>query len=149
MYEKPCKMRGLFGEGMKETHQVLYVSEKLINQFLPKLSKHFDKEIIHITMYATQWLLTQYTSSFNFDLVTRVWDCFLIEGWKIIYRIMLSLLLHYQNELLNLNFEDILGFFRILPDKVIGSIIVNESMKIPLRWVHIKKYEQEWLEQNK
>ena len=67
MFEKPCRMRGLFGEGMKETHQVLYVAEKLIHQYLPKLAKHLDTESIHVTMYATQWLLTVYTSSFKFD----------------------------------------------------------------------------------
>ena len=148
MHEKPCRMRGLFGEGMRETHQVLYVSEKLIHQFLPKLSKHLDTELIHVTMYATQWLLTQYTSSFQFDLVMRVWDCFLVEGWKIIYRVMLSLLQHYQNELLNLGFEEILGFFRKLPMNVKGNLIVDESIRIPLRWLHIHKYENEWLEQN-
>jgi hypothetical protein len=73
MQDRPCRMRGMFGEGMRETHQALYVAEKLIHQFLPKLTKHFEKETIHITMFATQWLLTQFTSSFRFDLVTRVW----------------------------------------------------------------------------
>eukprot|EP00567_Pseudictyota_dubia_P009097 CAMPEP_0197462010 /NCGR_PEP_ID=MMETSP1175-20131217/57988_1 /TAXON_ID=1003142 /ORGANISM="Triceratium dubium, Strain CCMP147" /LENGTH=46 /DNA_ID= /DNA_START= /DNA_END= /DNA_ORIENTATION= len=43
-------------------------------------------------MYATQWLLTLYASSFPFDLVTRVWDCFLAEGWKIVFRVMLAIL---------------------------------------------------------
>jgi TBC1 domain family member 10 len=147
MFEKPCKMRGLFGEGMRETHQVLYVTEKLIHQFLPKLAKHLDKESIHVTMYATQWLLTQFTSSFRFDLVTRVWDCFLVEGWKITYRVVLSLLQHYQDDLLSLSFEEILGFFRGLPERAEGGPIVDEAVKIPLRWSHIEKYEQEWQEQ--
>ena len=147
MSEKPCKMRGLFGEGMRETHQVLFVSEKLIHRFLPTLAKHLDRECIHITMFATQWLLTVYTSSFKFDLVTRVWDCFLVEGWKATYRVMLSILEHYQNELLTMSFEEILGFFRTMPEKIDGSVIVDAAMKIPLRWQHIHKYEREFEEQ--
>jgi hypothetical protein len=111
---------------------------------LPKLAKHFDKENIHVTMYATQWLLTQYTSSFHFDLVTRVWDCFLGEGWKIIYRVMLALLQQWQSQLLKMSFEEILASFRELPDRVEGYEVMETAMKIPLRWKHIIKYEKEW-----
>jgi TBC1 domain family member 10 len=148
MSEKPCRMRGLFGEGMRETHQVLFVAEKLIHRFLPKLAKHLDKESIHVTMFATQWLLTVFTSSFRFDLVTRVWDCFLVEGWKATYRVMLCILEYHQNDLIDMTFEEILGFFRTLPEKLNGKLIVNDGMKIPLRWRHIHKYEREFVEQH-
>ena len=147
MNDKPCRMRGLFGEGMQETHQVLYIAEKLTHQFLPKLAKHLEKESVHITMYATQWLLTLYTSSFEFDLVTRVWDCFLAEGWKIVYRVMLALLQHSQSALMTLSFEDILAFVRELPDLINGSQIMDIALKIPLRQRHLEKYEKEWADQ--
>jgi len=148
MYDEPCHMRGLFGEGMRETHKVLYVAEKLIEQFLPKLAKHLDREMIHVTMYSTQWLLTQYTSSFKFDLVTRVWDCFLFEGWKITYRVMLSILQRSQVKLLSMSFEEMLGFFREMPDRPeTNATIIDEAIKIPLRTSHIAKYEKQWREQ--
>jgi hypothetical protein len=147
MNESPCQMRGLFGEGMSETHKVLFVAEKLIHHFVPKLARHLDKENVHVTMYATQWLLTQYTSSFNFDLVTRVWDCYLVEGFKIIYRVMLALLQHVQPILLKMSFEEILGFFRELPDRVDGDTVMETAMKIPLKRKHIAKYEKEWAQQ--
>lgn len=144
MHEKPCEMRGMFGEGMRETHKVLHVAERLTHHYLPKLAKHFDKENIHVTMYATQWLLTQYTSSFKFDLVTRVWDCFLGEGWKTIYRVMLALLQQWQAQLLKMSFEEILAFFRELPDRVEGHVVMETALRIPLRTKVIQKYEKEW-----
>jgi hypothetical protein len=144
MSDKPCNMRGLFGEGMLETHKVLYVAEKLIHHYLSRLARHFEKEHVHVTMYATQWLLTQFTSSFKFDLVFRVWDAFLGEGWKIIYRIMLALLQKYQSQLLKMSFEEILTFFRDLPDRVDGDQIMDMALKIPLRKKVIAKYEREW-----
>jgi len=144
MNDKPCLMRGLFGEGMHETHQVLFIAEKLTHQFLPKLAKHLEKEGIHITMYATQWLLTLFTSSFEFDLVTRVWDCFLLEGWKPVYRVMLALMQHSQSALMALSFEDILAFFRELPDLVNGNQIMDIALKIPLRRRHLENYEKEF-----
>eukprot|EP00934_Nitzschia_sp_Nitz4_P001508 Nitzschia sp. Nitz4//scaffold11_size288233//74300//75905//NITZ4_000749-RA/size288233-snap-gene-0.14-mRNA-1//1//CDS//3329533999//1508//frame0 len=144
MNNKPCQMRGLFAEGMKETHMVLHVAEQLIHHHLPRLARHFDEENIHVTMYATQWLLTQYTSSFKFDLVTRVWDCFLGEGWKIIYRVMLALLQQWQSQLLKMPFEEILNFFRELPERVDGQAVMDVAMRIPLKTAHIQKYEKEW-----
>lgn len=148
MYDEPCHMRGLFGEGMRETHKVLFVAEKLIEHFLPKLAKHLEKEMIHVTMYATQWLLTQYTSSFKFDVVMRVWDCFLFEGWKITYRVMLSILQRSQAKLLSMSFEEMLGFFRELADQPeTNATIIDESIKIPLRTSQIARYEKQWREQ--
>lgn len=146
MNEPPCKMRGLFGEGMSEAHQVLFVAEKLISHYNPKLAAHLEAEGIHITMYATQWLLTLFTSSFPFDLVTRVWDCFLAEGWKVPYRVMLALLEQATPDLLNLHFEEILGYIRELPLKVDGEKIMDEAFKIPLRWKHIHKFLREYSE---
>lgn len=72
MNEEPYKLRELFGEDMAGTHEVLYIAEKLLQQFLPKLSQHMEAESIHISMFVTQWLLTVYTSTFPFDLVSRV-----------------------------------------------------------------------------
>lgn len=141
-----CKMRGLFGEGMRDTHKVLFVAEKLIHHYLPRIERHFEKEHIHLTMYATQWLLTQYTSSFKFDLVFRVWDSLLGEGWKIVYRIMLALLQKHQSQLTKMTFEEILTFFREMPNggDVDGNQIMDIALKIPLRKKVIAKYEKDW-----
>jgi len=149
MHDKPCAMRGMFGEGMRETHKVLYVAESLMHSHLPKLARHFDRENVHVTMFATQWLLTQYTSSFRFDLVTRVWDAFLGEGWKIIYRVMLALLLQYQSQLMRMSFEEILTFFRELPDKVNGNAIMEAALKIKLKTSQIVRLEQLWHDQQR
>ena len=149
MNDSPCKMRGLFGEGMLEAHQVLYVADKLIYLHNPKLAQHLENENIHVTMYATQWLLTLYTSSFPFALVTRVWDCFLAEGWKVPYRVMLALLDKASPDLLKLQFEEILGYIRELPLKVDGEEIMEIAFKIPLRWKQIQKYAKEYAESNK
>jgi hypothetical protein len=56
MNEEPYKLRDLFGKNMSGTLEVLYIAEKLIVQFLPKLDDHFGNEQVHISMFATQWL---------------------------------------------------------------------------------------------
>lgn len=142
--DEPCKMRGLFGEGMTEAHEVLHIADRLIAQFLPKLSKHLEEENVHITMFATQWLLTIYTSSFPFEMVVRVWDSFLKEGWKIVYRVMLALLQLSNQQLMSLTFEDILAYFRDLPTKLTSQQVMEAALKIPLKRRHITKFEKEY-----
>lgn len=149
MNDQPCKMRDLFGRNMTQTTQILHVADCLVTQFLPKLSTHFEKENVHISMYATQWLLTVFTSTFPFELVTRVWDCFLAEGWKIVYRVMLAILTANEGILLKMPFEEILGWFRDCPNLVEAEGIFEVAFKIPLKKKHIEKYEKEWIVEQK
>lgn len=144
MNEEPYKLRELFGEDMSGTHEVLYIAEKLLQQFLPKLSQHMEAESIHISMFVTQWLLTVYTSTFPFELVSRVWDSFLVEGWKVVYRVMLALMEQASKDVINFSFEQILNYFREFPNSVDGAKVMDASLKIPLKRKHIQKHVTEW-----
>jgi len=147
MNEEPYKLREMFGEDMAGTHEVLYIAEKLIAQFLPKLSKQLEIETIHVSMFLTSWLMTVYASTFPFDLVVRVWDSFLVEGWKVVYRVMLSLLDHASQDLKGLRFEQILNYFRDFPSKIDGKKIMMNSFKIPLKSKHIQNHVLQWRRQ--
>lgn len=149
MNDRPCRMRGLFGEDMSETHCILFVAEKLFNKFLPRLSSHFHNEKVHITMFATQWLLTLYSSSFPFELVTRVWDIFLLEGWKIVYRVMIALLDSASSKLMRLHFEDILNHIKDIPKDMDADVIIHRALKIPMKRIHLQEYTEEWLSLHK
>ena len=38
-------------------------------------------------MFATQWFMTLFSQKFPFSVVLRIWDIFLAEGLKIIFRV--------------------------------------------------------------
>ena len=42
--------------------------------------------------FATSWFMTLYARDFSFDLSTRVWEIFLSEGFKVLYRVAIALL---------------------------------------------------------
>mmetsp|Transcript_11882 Transcript_11882/g.18254 ORF Transcript_11882/g.18254 Transcript_11882/m.18254 type:complete len:923 (-) Transcript_11882:185-2953(-) len=144
MNEDRYMLRALYGEDMSGTHEILYIADKLMKQFVPKLWKHLEREGIHNSMFVTQWLLTLYTSSFPFDLVSRVWDSFLVEGWKVIYRVMLGLLKHAEPTLLEMPFEQILMFLREFPTMINGQTIMRESLQIGLKRRHVQKHVNAW-----
>jgi len=43
-------------------------------------------------MYCAQWFMTLFSYSLPFGVVTRVWDAFLKESFKIIFRVGLAIL---------------------------------------------------------
>jgi hypothetical protein len=49
---------------------------------------------------------------------------------------------------MKMSFEEILAFFRELPDLVEGYQIMDVALKIPLRRKVIARYENEWDKQN-
>jgi hypothetical protein len=64
------------------------------------------------------------------NAVTRIWDSFLWEGWKVVYRVSLSVLKASEAELLACsNFEEIMTAFRAIvpqkaqdqPDKILAD----------------------------
>ena len=51
-------------------------------------------------MYASQWFMTIFVVDFPIETVVRIWDIFLIEGRKVIYRIALAVFKIMEKKLL-------------------------------------------------
>lgn len=143
-----CNMRTMYQQGMPGAQKALYVGEKLIKKFFPKLTQHFARENCHISMYATQWFMCIFTNSFPFDLVTGVWDCFLAEGWKIVYRIILTFLRYSAPRLFKLGFEGIMFYFKRLPERIDGHTLIQQAFSFPLKQRHVDHYERKFYKLN-
>ncbi|GMH52505.1 hypothetical protein TrRE_jg4969 [Triparma retinervis] len=139
-----CNMRAMYEHGMPGAQKALYIGEKLIKKFFPKLTQHFARENCHISMYATQWFMCIFTNSFPFDLVTGVWDCFIAEGWKIVYRIILTFLRYSAPKLFKLGFEGIMFYFKRLPERIDGHTLIQQAFSFPLKQRHVDHYERKF-----
>jgi len=68
-----------------------------------------------------------------------------VEGWKVVYRVILALLESAQDHLIGLDMEGILTYLRDeLPNEIDGGAVVRLSTKIPLRQRQLKKLTAEW-----
>eukprot|EP01029_Cantina_marsupialis_P022579 TRINITY_DN5515_c0_g1_i2.p1 TRINITY_DN5515_c0_g1~~TRINITY_DN5515_c0_g1_i2.p1 ORF type:complete len:292 (-),score=49.67 TRINITY_DN5515_c0_g1_i2:1036-1911(-) len=85
-------LRKLYLPGMGMVHQHVYQFWELMKIYCPKIVKHFDGENMHPTMFATQWFVTIFLYSFPFHFVARIWDAFLNEGWKIVFRVAIAIM---------------------------------------------------------
>ncbi|KAK3018705.1 hypothetical protein RJ639_005046 [Escallonia herrerae] len=98
-------MEGLYLVGLPLVQQYLFQFEHLVSEHLPKVGEHFIKEMINPSMYASQWFITIFSYSFPFHLALRIWDVFLFEGIKIVFKVGLALLKYCHDDLVKLPFE--------------------------------------------
>ena len=108
----------LYSHGLPRFGEVMHVFSTLTRKFVPRLSAHFAEVGIDHTMYASQWFLTLFTYSAPFDLVTRVWDAFLCEGWKPVYRVAIAVLQLNETALLAMEFDALMASLKVLTSSV-------------------------------
>lgn len=92
-----------------ELKKSLFILLVLLKCHLPKLYLHLRDKKVYALMFASQWFFTFFSSVLKFDIVVRVFDALMFEGFKVMYRISLGLLKLKQKSLLLSNkFEEIL-----------------------------------------
>ena len=89
---KKYKLEGLYFDNFPELKKICFVFLNLQKKYINNIYNLFKKEGIIPTMYLTSWFISVFTRVLEFHVIVRVFDCFLLEGFKVIYRIALALL---------------------------------------------------------
>ncbi|EAN78271.1 GTPase activating protein, putative [Trypanosoma equiperdum] len=92
-------MAKLYAPGFPLLFVRLHQLQKLLGRHCKKLLKRLMEYGIELSTFAANWYLTLFAYHFNFGLLSRIWDMFLCEGWKIIHRVAIALLLLHKSAL--------------------------------------------------
>lgn len=137
-------LRDLYGPGMVGACKALRVFNTLLERINPKLHAHLAEQNCYPDMFATHWIVTIFAAQFPFALVARVWDMFLAEGWKPVYRVAVALVAAYEAQLLAKDFEQLLIFLRQLPSNVDVDKVLKCAAKLSFpKTSAIQKYESQ------
>lgn len=140
---EPSPLRELYLPKLIEIQKILFVFDLLAHQHLPRLWAHLTAEGLHPTMFFTEWAMTLFVRGFDFDLVTRVWDIFLLERqFKLIYRVSLAILKVNETALLERRFDKIMAMVRDLPSYCDVEQVMAACWAIPLKRAHIEEAEK-------
>ncbi|KAJ1930724.1 GTPase-activating protein [Tieghemiomyces parasiticus] len=105
-------LRGHFTPTMEKLHLRLYQLEKLVEETLPLVHRHFIKEGIHPSMFASQWFMTLFAYRFPVALVFRLLDLVFAEGIDTLLRFALVLLRVNQPQILSMHFEHLMEYLQ-------------------------------------
>eukprot|EP00803_Ostreobium_quekettii_P006549 evm.model.scf_589.8 EVM.evm.TU.scf_589.8 scf_589:56822-63197(-) len=102
-------MEGLYTDGFPLLQQYFYQFEYIIKQECPQIGAHFEKENVMPIMFCSHWFNTVFAYSLPFEHLLRLWDVFMFEGWKIVFRVGLLLLKSAEDQLLSKSFEGMMA----------------------------------------
>jgi len=86
----------------------------IVEGFLPKVHTALQRHGVTAEYYAMQWFLTLFASDLPQPVVRRVWDRFLVAGWRIIVQVGLALLYQAQDAILAFDTCEVLTFLKRL-----------------------------------
>merc|ERR1740121_2440597 len=91
---------------------VVWQFDRIVEGFLPKVHAALVRHGVNSEYYAIQWFLTLFASDLQQETVRRVWDRFLVAGWRVVVQVGLALLYTIQDILPTLDTCQALIFLR-------------------------------------
>jgi hypothetical protein len=80
-------LKNYFDSGLVGAQVDQKVLKDLIKLKLPELYDHLEALEIDISSITLNWFLALFIDSVPFDTLLRVWDTFLLEGSKVLFRV--------------------------------------------------------------
>ncbi|XP_034235145.1 rab GTPase-activating protein 1-like isoform X2 [Thrips palmi] len=141
-------LRDMYKDGFENLYMRLYQLNKLMEEHLPQLWQHFSDMSVESHMFASQWFLTLFTARFPLYFVFHILDVFLLQGTETLFQVAIALLKVCKKDLLQLDFESIMRYFRVqMPKrcrtKEVSLQIMNLACRIKVK--KLKKYEQDFV----
>ncbi|KAL4223482.1 hypothetical protein ACF0H5_016953 [Mactra antiquata] len=125
----------------------------LLKRTNPPIHKHLKKHRVEPILYMTEWFMCAYSRTLPWSCVLRVWDMFLCEGVKVLFRVGLVLIrmcLGAQEKLsTNADLYLILEKVRNIPKDIEESFVVRESLRLNITEREMEKEHQKQVQRRK
>ena len=115
----------------------LYQLNYFINEKFPLLFPHLNKKQISPDIFFSKWILTIFSNFLPFETLYNVWDLFILDKWKAIFKISIIIVDYMKDKLMNL---DIYSF---------GSYIRNHANINLLKFSQMSKHYNDYKISNK
>lgn len=115
------QMEGYFLPSFPELPRSFYKFLSLLKKHVPRVYEHLLHKNIQVfpSMYAAQWFITLFTVNFKYEILVRIFDFFLCEGIKVIYRLGLAIMKINEEKITRAKqLEEVMGLFKILYDNL-------------------------------
>ena len=143
-------LEGLYLQGFPDLKKKFYVMLNLEKKFIPRIYEILKRDEVYISIYASEWFLCLFSKDLKPNVLVRIFDVFLFEGYKVIYRFALAFLKMKEKNFIT-NKKGIFYAMNTIK-QLFDNIDVEELFKVAfsfsLRRSQITKLEKEY-EENK
>ncbi|XP_033124012.1 TBC1 domain family member 2B-like isoform X2 [Anneissia japonica] len=121
------------------------VFKELLSEKIPRLNAHLDRENVDLSLVTFNWFITIFCDNIPAETMLRVWDTFLFEGNKVLFRFALAFFKYHEEKLLQMTgYIDIFNFLRQMPStmtdiKSLSQIAFYELNPFPRRLINNKR----------
>ena len=116
------EMNFLYLKNMPDYSIRVYQLNYFIKEYFPDLSLHFKKNQINPDVFFSKWILTIFSNYLPFDVLYKVWDVFILDKWKAIFKFSLMILDSMKDKLLKM---DLVTFSKFIKDNKNNSSLLN------------------------
>lgn len=147
---KNYELEGIYKQGFPDLKKKFYVLLNLEKKFIPKIYDILKRDGIYPSIYASEWFICLFSKDLKINVLVRIFDTFLYEGFKVIYRFSLAFLKMKEKQFIK-GKPGIVNTMEIMK-KCFEDIDIDALFKVAFSFhlskKHINRFETEY-EQNK
>lgn len=121
------------------------VLKDLMIEKLPRLYAHLESNKVDLSLFTFNWFLTVFVDTIPAETYLYIWDVFLYEGNKVLFRFALAIFKICETEILNQeDYMAINRYLRTMPERMtntkqLGQVAFNELNPFPMRVINAKR----------
>ncbi|CAF4134934.1 unnamed protein product, partial [Rotaria sp. Silwood2] len=123
-----CHLNNYYDAGLTGAQVDQFVLKDLLKQKAPDIDQHFEINEVEITSLTLNWFMAIFIESVPFETLLRIWDCFLLEGAKVLFRFALAILIINRESILTKT--DTISMMKQIKDSTKHLIDVESLFKI-------------------
>ena len=125
---KHTDYRSIFIKDLTKLRTYFLVFEEIFKLYIPTLESYFEENKVRANYYLSPWFIALFTSLVKqgnkLDAFLKIFDLFIIDGWKAMFNISMDILRKNEEILLTLKNE---GLFHYLTSALGNDFVLNEE----------------------
>lgn len=121
------------------------VLKDLIQEKLPRTASHLEQYSVDLSLFTFNWFLTVFVDNIPIETFLRIWDAFLFEGSKVLFRFAVAFFKYVEEDIMRKkNTLELNHFMRIMGEKItdvqrVAQIAFHTVNPFPMRGIASKR----------
>lgn len=121
------------------------VLKDLIQDKLPRVASHLEQYSVDLSLFTFNWFLTVFVDNIPIETFLRIWDAFLFEGSKVLFRFAVAFFKYVEEDIMRKkNTLELNHFMRIMGEKItdvqrVAQIAFHTVNPFPMKGIASKR----------